>query len=221
MGVGCSIGLSYMSNYKDSLYKYAETGNIEIPLINEESGILTDNIMCNIDIVVRIYRKLQDKADNTIYTTRQILKKPLPFLIYDREEIRPAYYKDNVHAAINNIKTELNEGLVVLPKLIGAYSIDESNLANRIISDVLKAGYNEFVVKLNEKTPYTDISTLFFCAENELHKRILKDNIANMQEKILDVRYIIVEPLYGSGFIEGKKIEIRTVNIANHYGDHI
>lgn len=214
LGVSSTVEISYMESYKAGLLDYIETGDIQFQIVDYRNGKLSENKTKSVDLIVRIYRKIQNITENTISTSCQILGRPLPFVIYDSEEIRPGYYKDNVHAALNNIKSEIETEIIRFPKLIGVYDIDENDIEENIIKDVTESGYEEFVVKLNEKTPFTDISAQFYCASNNMHKKILKDTLAALRKKVVDVRAVIVEPLYPGDKGYKKKIELRTVNVS-------
>ncbi|HDK42054.1 MAG TPA: hypothetical protein ENG87_01640 [Candidatus Pacearchaeota archaeon] len=215
-GIDASISLSYMSNYKESLTHYLGTNEIRIQVIHEDTGVIADKYMDDYQLVVRIYRKIQDVSSNEIFTTREILSGSPPFIIYDDEEIRPAYFKDNVHSVLGVLKDSIESNIIKMPSIIGVYNVSDINITERIIQDVITKGYNDFVLKLNEKTPYSDISALFFSAKNPLHRRILQDNIATIRTKIADVKQVIVEPLYGGKSSYHNKIEIRTINIASY-----
>ena len=215
--VDANISISYLENYKGCLANYKRNHKIEIQTIDEDDGSLSENFTDKIDLVVRIYRRLYDTKNNKFYTTREFLGKNPPFVIYDPEELRPAYYKENVHKIFQNIylRDRLKD-LVLLPDLIGVYSLKQKDLTNKIFHDVFEKGYDDFVIKLNEKTPYTNISAFFFSAKNDLHKLFLADTIQKLRDNVKDINNIIVEPLYGSGFLDDNlKIEIRTVNVQN------
>lgn len=216
LGIDAKVSLSYMVNYKESLNHYLDTNIIKIQVLNESSGVVSDKYLKNYELVVRIYRKLQDISSNKVFTTREILNSSPPFVIYDEEEIRPAYYKDNVHSVLSILRKSIESNIIKLPSIIGVYNIDDFNVTDRIIKDVIARGYNDFVLKLNEKTPFSDISALFYSANNPLHIKILHDNIASLRIKIADVRQVIVEPLYSEKSSYQNKIEIRTLNINSY-----
>ena len=213
MGYQAEVGLSYLNNLQNSIEKYKKSGTVTINLIDENTGEMTKELMKNPDLVVRIYRRPFNKKTNSFFTLRRCCKDRLPFVVFDPEEIRPAYYKENVHLILgnHNLRQRL-DSRILMPDMIGSYDISDSDLPNKIISDVLKSGNTDFVLKLNEKTPYTQISAHFFCASNGLHKLFLQDVLKKIKEEVKDIQHVVVEPHYGQSF-GGGKLEIRTVNV--------
>lgn len=212
--IKANIFFSYLEDYQKCMVNFKDNHKIKIRVLNEDDGSQSNEYQEKIDMVVRIYRKFYDTT-NKYTTTRNFLGDMPPFIIYDPEEIRPAYYKENVHKIFRNIfLRETLDDSIILPSIIGEYNLRENSLSAKIFNDVRNSGNNDFVFKLNEKTQYTGLSAHFFSANNKLHEVFLQKLIDKMAKNIKDIDTVIVEPHYGAGLFEqNKKIEIRTINV--------
>jgi len=216
-GENCEVALTYMEQYVEALYRLKTSGKLKVRTLNE-FGEVKDNYFENFDMVVRSYRKIIscDSQSEFIFSD-SVLEKNIEeyFSILEDERLRILFDKRFTQNALSKIeKNKILSGCVAVPKSVGCYSLlnyTAKQVCENIISDAYKSNVKEIAIKLVEKTPYMNTSAYFFNINNNRHIELIETTLNKIKKNVLDIEYVTVDAMVGSGIINDRKIELRTL----------
>lgn len=216
-GENCEVALTYMEQYIESLYCFKSSGKLKVRTL-DELGNVKDNYFENFDMVVRSYRKITDNdSESEFIFTDRVLEKNVEkyFLILEDERLRILFDKRFTQKALDKMqKNEILSGCVAVPQTVGCYSLSKltaKQICENIVSDAYANNIKEITLKLVEKTPYMNTSAYFFNVENNRHIEMIEGTLNKIKQHVPDIEFVTVDAMVGSGVINDRKIELRTL----------